>query len=380
MQTYRRGVLTALAMALMLLLAACGSEGSDTEIATADEVTTDSESETTDSEAAGAASESEVADPADEVATVEEVEEQVQVAPSTTVAESAAVEKTATTEAAAVSTTEAVVEEFVPQPGPGLGAFALRVFESGELGFSPAEQGCVDGRRQAELRVDRTVPDATLTLDQQAISIEILLDCASSRLESVFLDEFEVTPEMAALGFDETFGACIFRELSRDDELQPQALRAIVHVTADEPVPEDTIDPGARVMARCVDIGELLANTFGSAPELAALIDLDCVRSLDEDAAVALFAGSFRDPDSEDPAVRADSFRAIRPCMQFGQLMADSFAPQATLTAAEISCIDAAFDTDEVFDAMIAGADLPPSANDALLACLSPATLQALGG
>jgi len=363
-QLLRMGLL---ALFASLVLAACGSSAETTE---------------TDS----SASESDVTDP-EETDPVEDADsgadapaDEVDEAVSPDVTEPDIVVEATTTTVAVVETTTTEEEAMaVPAAGPGLGAFAVRVFETGELGLSPAEQGCVDGRLQSELRIDRTTEFDTLTVEQQAISIEILLDCAGGRLEPEFLSSFD-SDAFDEFGIDdgEQVGSCIYRELSRDDEDQPKALLAVASITADQPAPEETIDAGSRLFARCFDLTQVLISSFAETPEMASLVDTDCLRAaVTEDLTADLFASVFRDPES---GVVPDSFSAIVNCMQFGQLMAEQFADVVTFSEAEISCIDEVFRTDAIFQAMVNDEDLPDEAVNGMLGCLEPATLAALNG
>lgn len=355
------------ALAAVLLLASCGSSSDGTTDTSAD---ADAALDSGDSgeEGQAATSEGEAGESADAAAGADIIE--VEATTSTVV--KAAPETT---------TTVAQADFILPEAGPGLGAFALQVFQAGELGLTPAEQGCVDGRLQSELRITRGVPFDTLDIPQQATSIEILLDCAGGRLEGEFLSSFETTDELADLGFGDEFASCIYREISRDDDEQSKVVLALASMTADQAAPEETVDAAATTFARCVDVVTFLIDSFTSDPAAASLMDSDCLRTeIDEAAAADLFAAALRDPNQEDPSSMASGFRAFRPCMRFGLLMAEQFEDSVAFNEAEISCIDTAFGTDEIFDAMISGAELPASATESLVACLEPATLNALNG
>jgi len=163
-----------LALVAALFLSACGSSPEETVTDS-----TSSESDVADTPEGDEAVDSEPA--ADEGISSSDSEPDIVVeATTTTVAEVA--ETPTTTEA------EQIV---IPEAGPGLGAFAVQVFQTGELGLTETEQGCIDGRLQSEIRADRTVDFDTLSLDDQAVAIEILLDCAGGRLEPEFLNSFD---------------------------------------------------------------------------------------------------------------------------------------------------------------------------------------------
>lgn len=371
-----------------VLLGACGSSETDTAAPDDSEVTETVEA--ADVDAAANATDDAATESAE--AAGEETSEQAQplgepdiVVTATTVPAVEQVDEVeavpTTADVAAVEQVEPV-EQFVPAPGPGLGAFAVRLFETGELGLTETEQGCIDGRLVAELGFDRTTEFDTLDVPQQAKSIEILLDCADGgNLESLFLSEFEVTDELLELGIDADFGTCIFREISRDDEDQPLVLLAITSIVADQAAPAESVEAGSRTFARCFDIGALLVTAFTDQPEFSSLIDIACLETgLDEDASAAIFAGAFLDPEGDDAENTAAMFAAVRPCLRFGQLMADAFAGTVAFNAAEIACIDEAFNTDEIFEAVVSGGDLPDSAVEVMFGCLEPATVQALNG
>lgn len=347
-----------------LVLTACGSSG-DAETSTSDTAT--------DTAADAGSDTAKGSDSAAEDDVIAEVASETIVVEATT---------TTVVQAAPKSTTTQAQAEFIlPEAGPGLGSFALQVFQAGELGLTPTEQGCIDGRRQAELGIPRGEPFDILTIAQQATAIEILLDCTGGRMEPEFVSSFDASDDLIALGFGEEFASCIFRELSRDDDEQPNVILALSSVTADQSAPEETVDAAATTFARCVDVVSFLIDSFMEDPSSALLLDPECLRTeIDEEAAADLFAASLRDPNSEDPSQLAAGFRAFRPCMRFGQLMAAQFADKATLNDAEIVCIDAAFATDEVFEATVAGEDLPASATEALVGCLEPATVTAITG
>lgn len=147
------------------------------------------------------------------------------------------------------------------------------------------------------------------------------------------------------------------------------------------PAPPETIDDGAAFLATCFNFGELIAGLFSSDPQFADVIEPDCIRSVfDEETSTALFAELLANPTAFDDDEVPESLAVIFECFQFGQLMATQFAGLVDLTEAEITCIDEAFTSDEAIAAMLGGADLPPGVEQSFLACLSPETLQALGG
>ena len=369
-----------------LVLAACGGSSSS-ETATETAETADSGEIVDEAAEAEAASTAEDDDSIAVVATTApETDEAVDDPESL---EDAAEASDADPDAAVDTDTDAVEsgdadeqEAFVlPDAGPGLGAFALQAFQTGELGLDETEQGCIDGRLQSELRIDRGVLFDTLEIDEQATSIEILLDCAGPRLEAEFLSEIDFGNDAIFQGQDEEIGRCIYRGLSRDDDDQPAVILAIAHFTAGESAPPETIEPAAAVFANCFDLGELLVQQFTADPEMASFIDADCILEVvDEDVTASIFATYFADVDAAESATVPDSFSVVSTCTRFGTLIAEQFAGAVTLSNEEITCIDEAFQDEEIFIAVANGGDLPPAAIEVMTGCFSLESLQALGG
>lgn len=295
---------------------------------------------------------------------------------STTAAETTAVPETTTP---ATTTTEAVVGAVADlAAASGFSTFGSSALDpSGVTGIGGDELACIsDG--VAGLGASGNY-DALDTSDQARV-IEVAVDCAPEAFRGVFIDSF--TGDAAAGGnlFDAVgaeAGDCFYDGLSLDDGEQPSRIAAFVYGSTGQPAPTAAVEPGANLIADCVDFNTLVDALGGAGLGLDAVIDQACVeQTFDRDASVDLYGTLLADPGAFDGGVVPDSLLGVFDCVDFGELLAEQFGTVVEVSDTEIACVNDVFRTPEIVSGFLNGVGgLPPEALGGLLECLDPETV-----
>ena len=313
--------------------------------------------------------------------------------PSTTDAE--VVEETTTT-AAPETTTTAPPETAAPETNEpessttapalvdsaqvrGLTSFGTAVLGADDLAdLSADEVTClVEGLGG----LDRSSGFDTLPIDDQVAAIEVGIDCAPATLRPIFLSSLTDAASGVDAGLLDAVGGqvgdCLYDGLSVDDADQRNRIAALVYSGANEPSPADAIDPGANLLADCIDFDVLSTAIGGDGALLQAGIDETCVdETFDRETAVQFYGDILAEPLGTAEAGIPDSLLDVFACVDIGQILADQFGGADVISEEEVACINEAFRSPELLNSLVAGAgDLPPDALGGLFECLDPETL-----
>ncbi len=154
---------------------------------------------------------------------------------------------------------------------------------------------------------------------------------------------------------------------------------------ADQPLPPGTREPVLDTLVTCIP-GPVLVGFFTADPETAGAFDAACLETTysNVDNLRSFWAPLVDNPGAEFDTLPPDDLSQIMNpilgCMRFGALVAQEFEGSVQLSEATIACIDEAFSSDPaVAQALITGSDPPPSFEAALIACLTPEELLAIG-
>ena len=207
------------------------------------------------------------------------------------------------------------------------------------------------------------------------------MECSPESLRSVFVSGF-ANPDPAAADLFDSFGPdigeCFFDGISVDDADQSNRIAALVYAGQEQPAPAEAIDPGAELMADCVDLGDLFTQTVATDPAFAQAVDSDCVSStLDRDSSETLFGELLTDPAALEAGGLPAAFDDVFGCIQFGELFAQQFEGLVDLSEEEITCINVAFQDPAAIQSATSG---DPDALSGMLACLEPENLAAFAG
>ena len=282
------------------------------------------------------------------------------------------------------TTTAAPAPDVVNAPANGLSDFGTAVLGASELAeITTDEAACIGDGLEG---LDTSPGFDALPVEDQVTSIEVGIDCAPETLRPIFISSLT----SAAAGVDAgvldvvggRVGDCLFDGLVVDDADQPNRIAALVYSGAGQPSPDEAIDPGANLLADCIDFDTLSGVIAGDGAVLQGGIDQTCVdETFDRDTAVAFYGGLLADPASTDGSAVPDSLLDVFACFDFGQLLADQFGAADAISEEEVACVNDAFRSPELLRGLVAGGgDISPDALTGLFECLSPETLGGILG
>jgi len=265
-----------------------------------------------------------------------------------------------------------------------------RVFDSATFGsdLTPEQLSCAIGELAGNIDLFGRANDAAdvqdLSLDDQADLAIIAFDCAPEALAN----EFSQALSQGA-GDDITFppevGECFAARMASGSPERRQVILGFSALGSEVPVPVEAQGPVVDTMVQCIP-GNVFADAVSASaledPALADALDVDCLAvGLDGDALRPMWQAMVENPaadfDSLDGAEVAPLLDAVFGCISFGQIMAAEAG--IDLAPDTIACID-----DSLIElnlaSMIETGEGAEEVGLAMLACLSPEELEALGG
>ena len=248
-----------------------------------------------------------------------------------------------------------------------------RLATEGAVSVLQSEQECIaDELASSDLTFGADF--GTLPLDQQAVGVEAVFDCAPTAART-FLEE-----ESEARGSGSESISCTLTEFELDDDTQPNEILAILHLAEGLPTPDTAIADATSYLVNCFRLGELFQTFFGLDPVLDNVVDQTCLSiAFAADVPAELFTALLSDPSGFDSDAPPSEFRSIFDCVDFGELFVEQLAP-ISLSDSEIDCVDGIFREESVIAAMLADETPPATFERGLADCLSPESLQALDG
>lgn len=254
--------------------------------------------------------------------------------------------------------------------------------------LDPSEVACIvealaGDDTLTELATNDTDFDA-LSVDQQADVMVAAFDCAPDAIAEEFSsfagdDDAALPPEVAE---------CFVEAMSSDNPERRDVIIGFTSLGAERPVPEDSRESVVDTLVDCIDgdaMSQLLTDELLSDPDLAPAVDVDCVggnfggetmRPMWE----ALVDNPGADFDQLDAEQMGPLLDAIFGCISFGRVIAaEAAADGVDLSEDTIACIDVAM-ADIDIAKLIETGEGAEQIGGAMLGCLSPEELQAIGG
>lgn len=234
--------------------------------------------------------------------------------------------------------------------------------------------------------IDSAAGFGDLAPGDQVQAIEASIDCAPEAFRSIFISGFAVDAGDLDASLFESIGTeaggCVYDALAVDDADQTNRISALVYADADQAAPVEAVGPGANLLADCADFGTIVSSLAGDDPELAGVIDQTCVQdSFDRDASVDIYSALLTDPDAFDSDAVPEPLLGLFTCFDFGTLLAEQFGAGDIVTEVEVTCINELFQSPEVLDGFVGGDEASPDALAGIFECFEPDTLNAvLGG
>lgn len=257
-----------------------------------------------------------------------------------------------------------------------------------------ADQCVLDGLVQnpdlveAALQLEINQSVAAIPLESQLALYRLLVDCAGpelvgSEVGAGFAEGAEL--EVAPGELSECFGA----ELSGPDG--PLVIAGLVAVGEELAPPPESREPLVNTLSTCVPAKLLIDFAVAELADdvtFTDALDLGCVDSsyTGEVSTAGMWEAFLDNPELEftelDPEVTSGIFGPLFDCISLGTVIAaEAAADGIDLSAATVDCLDAEFAELDIFAKFLAGEE-PDDAvlGAAVLSCLSPEELLALGG
>lgn len=225
----------------------------------------------------------------------------------------------------------------------------------------------------------------TLAIDDQADLAIIAFDCAPDAFANDFVDGFNGASDVS-LPPDVT--ECLIVAMGSDGPNRRDVVLGFAALGTESPVPLAAQDAVIETMVTClpgnVFADAVVAQALGD-PAFASALDLVCLESAFDGEVMrplwsALVTNPGADFDALAPETTGPMLQAMFDCLSFGQIIAAEAAiADLTLSEETIDCIDDELVGLDILTAL-EGAGPPPGFTAALVECLSPAELAAIGG
>lgn len=257
-----------------------------------------------------------------------------------------------------------------------------------EVVLTGEEERCIAEEALAQdetiLSVER-FEDATL--EQQAIALLAVLDCAPEATRSGL--NLAISNELNSEALDrvgDEMVDCVILELSEANEDRLPAAIGFMALANEEPAPTGSVDPAADVLDTCIDVGSLFEALLEADPTMESAMDLECLRRQADDGELrAVWVALLTDPtaslDHTDSEVARGLLDSVVGCISFGEVVAAEFATSGvTLSTKSVDCIDELFRRPAVLDEMLTGSALDDSLNTDMFGCFTEDELAGLFG